>query len=205
MARLSARPVGVGIAAVVLAAAVVAVFAAASGSAAPARIAAAPKTVTGTLIKRPLHTLKPGSSVSSSRLGQRIFSNAKRGFALASVGGAQYPAATFDGGKTWKTNGPALHLNAAQAPLSVTNVGAANANTLFACCGGQVVDATKDAGKHWWRAFLGGGVLSVIAPGGGRLVAVAQNQGSGGKAINLVYVSRDGGHHWRLNTKLGAF
>jgi pimeloyl-ACP methyl ester carboxylesterase len=31
------------------------------------------------------------------------------------------------GGRTWKTNGPALHVNAANAPLVVLDVGAANA------------------------------------------------------------------------------
>jgi hypothetical protein len=34
------------------------------------------------------------------------------------------------------------------------------------------------------------------------LVAVAQTGSS--KATNLVYVSTDGGHHWKLNTKVGA-
>ena len=47
-----------------------------------------------------------------------MFTDGKHGFALAE-GQAQYPAATNDGGKTWKTNGPALHVNAAQAPLAV--------------------------------------------------------------------------------------
>jgi photosystem II stability/assembly factor-like uncharacterized protein len=133
-----------------------------------------------------------------------MFFNSSKGFGMASVGQAQYPVATADGGKTWKTNGPYLHLDAAQAPFAVTNIGVGNQKTMFACCGGQVVDATGDAGKHWYQALLGGTVLSVIAPGDGkRLVAVAQN--GTGKATNLVYVSTDGGHHWKLNTKLGAF
>src|SRR5246500_961907 len=83
-------------------------------------------TVTGTLISRPAHTLAPGSKVSGSKIfGQRVFVDATHGFALVDTGQAQYPAASTDGGKTWKTDGPALHLNAAQAPLAVTQIGAA--------------------------------------------------------------------------------
>src|SRR5581483_9925290 len=67
-------------------------------STAVAAIPSSPKTVTPTRI--------PSRDV----VGQRIFTNATRGFALATAGGADYPAATTDRGKTWKTAGPALHL-----------------------------------------------------------------------------------------------
>jgi hypothetical protein len=141
--------------------------------------------------------------VRSADLGQRIFVNARRGFALANVDGGTYPAATDNGGKTWRTDGPALHLNAAQAPLAVLDVGAANGHTFFAFGGGQVVDATRDGGKHWWQAFLGDVVMAVVARPGGGLVAFAQTA-SGTKAVTLVYVSTDGGRHWHLNDRLGA-
>lgn len=170
-----------------------------------ASAASVPTTVTATRIRRTPGTLAPGTSVRSTAIGQRVFLNARDGFALASVGEAQYPAATVDGGKTWHTNGPALHLNAAQAPLVVVDVGAASTRTLFAFGGGQVVDATGDGGKHWWRAFLGGGVLAAVARLGGGIIAVAQNPSSTGSgAVTLIYVSRDGGHHWHLNTKFGT-
>src|SRR3984885_15980825 len=82
------------------------------------------QTVTATLISRPAHTLAPGSTVSASKIfGHRVFNDAKHGFALVDTGQAQYPAATSDGGKTWKTDGPALHLHAAQAPLAVIYIG----------------------------------------------------------------------------------
>jgi hypothetical protein len=208
MARLWIRAAGFTLGAAGLVAVPVGMLAS-SGVAAPTKASGPPKTITGQLMKRRPHTLAPGTGVKASRvLGQRIFFNATRGFAMAQVGQAQYPVATSDGGKTWKTNGPYLHLDAAQAPLAVSNIGAGNQKTLFACCGGQVVDATSDGGKHWYQALLGEMVLSVIAPGGGtRLVAVAQS-GTGTnvmKATNLVYVSRDGGHHWRLNNNVGAF
>ncbi len=165
-----------------------------------------PATVAGTLITRLAGTLKPGSLVKSANLGLRVFPNAKHGFALADVGQAQYPAATVNGGKTWRTDGPALHINAAQAPLVVQEVGAANQQTYFAWGGGQVVDATNDAGKHWYRAFLGDVVMAVVSPTNGQLVAFAQaSTGSSSAAVTWVYVSTDGGRQWHYNDSLGAF
>jgi hypothetical protein len=177
-----------------------------AGSIAAASAAAAPpQTITASRITRPNGTLAPGTSVRASSLGQRVFPNASRGFALADVGGAQYPALSVNGGRTWKTNGPALHLNAAQAPLVVVDVGATNAHTFFAFGGGQVVDVTSDGGTTWWRASLGDVVLAVVPRISGGLVAIAQNAtGSGSNAATVVYVSTDGGRHWKLNQKLGA-
>ncbi len=111
----------------------------------------------------------------------------------------------MNGGASWRTNGPALHLNAAQAPLVVLFPGAANTSTFYAFGGGQVVDATDDAGRHWWRAFLGDAVIAVVPRIGGGLVAFAQDAtGTAGNAVTLVYVSRDGGHHWTYTTKFGT-
>jgi hypothetical protein len=174
----------------------------ASSAAAPSP----PRTVTARLIRHRPNTLRKGTRVRAADLfGVRAFPSASHGFALASVGQAQYPAATIDGGRTWRTDGPALHVNAAQAPLSVVDAGAANQHTFFAFGGGQVVDVTPDAGRHWWQAFLGDAVLAVV-PFGNRLIAVAQNAtGNGAKAQTVVYVSRDGGRHWHLNDNLGAF
>jgi hypothetical protein len=183
-------------------AAALAAVVAGSIAAAPA-VAAPAQTITASRITRPSGTLAPGSSVNSSSLGQRVFVNANRGFALADVGGAQYPAASVNGGRTWKTNGPALHLNAAQAPLVVVDVGAANAHTFYAFGGGQVVDVTSDGGATWWQANLGDVVLAVVPRLSGGLVAIAQNA-SGSNATTVVYVSTDGGRHWKLNKKLGA-
>jgi hypothetical protein len=108
---------------------------------------------------------------------------------------------------TWRTDGPAVHLDAAQAPLAVIYAGAANRHTYFACCGAQVVDATGDGGKHWWRTFLGDVVLAVVTRPSGELIAMAQTaaNASGSRANTWVYVSRDGGHHWRLDRREGAF
>ena len=104
------------------------------------------QTVTGSLITRPPGTLRPGHKVRASTLGQRHFTSATHGFALAFASTAQYPAATTDGGKTWRTNGPALHINAAQAPLAVTIIGAANVKTVHATAAGRRMDTTSDRG-----------------------------------------------------------
>jgi photosystem II stability/assembly factor-like uncharacterized protein len=180
----------------ILATVATALIATASASAAPQRITAA-------RITRPPGTLAPGTGVRASSLGQRVFPNASHGFALADVGGAQYPAATTNGGRTWKTDGPALHLNAAQAPLAVVDVGARNTRTFFAFGGGQVVDVTSDGGRTWWRAFLGDVVLAVVPRLSGGLTAISQDAGSRGSAVTLVYISTDGGKHWRLSHRFG--
>lgn len=182
----------------------------ASASIRRARAAATspPATVTGILITRRPGTLARGSRVSARDVGdQRQFLGASHGFALANVGQADYPVETSDGGKTWRTSGPAVHLDAAQAPLAVTVAGAANLHTLFACCDAQVVDSTGDGGKHWWRAFLGDVVLAVRGRPGGELIAFAQSaaNASGSRAATWVYVSRDGGHHWHYDAQEGAF
>lgn len=183
---------------------------AASASAPQARAAAAPippATVTAQRITRTRGTLVRGSRVHTGDVSrQREFLGAKHGFALANVGQADYPVETSDGGNTWRTSGPAVHLDAAQAPLAVTDSGVANLHTFFACCDAQVVDATGDGGRHWWRAFLGDVVLAVRGRPNGELIAFAQSSVSftSSQAVTWVYVSRDGGHHWHYDAQEGA-
>jgi hypothetical protein len=187
----------------------------ATATASSAHVAAAaptppPKLITAHRITSSARgVLKPGSVVSSARLGVRVFPSASRGFALATVSNVTYPAATVNGGRTWKIDGPPFHLPAAQAPLVVTQVGG-HGNTYFAWGGpggGNFADVSPDAGKHWWGAPLGGIVLAVVATPNGHLVASIQNPlgAKGVQSANWVYVSRDGGRHWRLSTRFGAF
>ena len=154
-----------------------------------------PKTVKATQITRQSGTLAPGSNVASSKVtGQRTFTTASRGFALASVGQADYAVTTTDGGKTWKTDGPALHLAALQAPLSVSFIGAVNRNIVFAWGGGQVIDTTNNGGKTWYRAlFTIGSPVAVVRDFTGHLLAFVQSSGSS----TVEYVSKDGGRTWR--------
>jgi hypothetical protein len=171
-----------------------------------AAAASPPKTVTASRITRPRGTLAPGTKVSSADLGQRTFTDAKHGFALASVGQAQYPAATNDGGKTWKTDGPALHINAAQAPLSVVDIGAASRKTVFAYGSGQVIDTTSDGGKKWYRALFDGLVMAVVRNPPGHLVAFVDGSTStsSSSGVTWQYVSKNGGRTWRYDITIGG-
>jgi hypothetical protein len=190
--------------AVALGLTIVGVSAASTRSAAAA--ATPQKTVTALRITRRPGTLAPGTKVSSADLGQRVFSDGKHGFALASVGQAQYPAATNDGGTTWKTDGPALHINAAQAPLSVVDIGAANRKTVFAYGSGQVIDTTSDGGKKWYGALFDGLVMAVVRGSRGHLVAFVDGSTSSisSSGVTWQYVSKNGGRSWRYDTTVGG-
>jgi hypothetical protein len=174
----------------------------------PASVSSAPTpatTINAELVSRLHGTRRPGTLVSSADLGQRVFADASHGFALAGIGGeGTYPAASVNRGRTWRIDGPILHINAAQAPLAVSHVGAGNAQTYFAW-GAQVADATSDGGKHWWRALLGEDVLAVVSEAG-RLIAVVQNPESSesATAATYVYVSTDGGRVWRYSNRIGG-
>lgn len=185
------------------------VFVAASGAAAPVSAAAVTPqpTVTGTVIPRRTGTLAPGTKVKSSALfGSRVFTDGKHGFALAQVSQAQYPVATSDGGKTWKTDGPALHINAAQAPLTVLDIGAASTKTAFAYGGGQVIDATSNGGGKWYGALFNGLVMAVVVGTRNHLVAFIDASASTSNSNGVIwqYVSKDGGHSWHYDTTVGG-
>lgn len=160
-------------------------------------------TVTATPIARVPNTLRPGRVVRSSTLSHRVFVDNKHGFALANVSNAQYPAATANGGRTWRVNGPALHLNAAQAPFVVCEVGALDRRNYWAGgCGGQVVDTTNDAGRHWWRSLFQGSVLTVVSSGGSLLVFLESFTSGSVSATIQVYASTDKGRSWRFESGL---
>ena len=135
-----------------------------------------------------------------------MFINGRVGFALGNVGQAQYPAKTTDGGAVWKTFGPALHVNAAQAPASVTQIGVANARTIYFYGSGQVVDATGDGGKHWWQALTEELSAAVVPGFGQHLLWFTQTAvgGNNANAVTRVYTSNDGGKVWHYTTALGG-
>jgi hypothetical protein len=137
----------------------------------------------------------------SALIGPRAFWNARDGFALADVQQAQYPARTTDGGRTWRIDGPQLHVNAADGPEGVSAVGLAGPHTFFAY-GASVADVSTDGGRTWWEAFLGDAVVAVVRGPRG-LDAYVQNA-TGAKAVTSQYASRDGGRHWRLSTAIGG-
>jgi hypothetical protein len=182
---------------------------AAGAAAAGPSLAATPapqKTVTATAITRRTGTLKPGTAVTSKQLGIRTFLNGSYGVALAAGSQAQYPAVTTNGGRTWHTNGPALHVDAAQAPLTVLYEGVASRETSFAYGGGQVVDVTSNGGKTWRGALFDGLVMAVVPTFNGHLVAFidGSNPGSGASGPTWQYVTKDGGHSWHYTTTIGG-
>jgi hypothetical protein len=162
-------------------------------------------TVTARLIKPRPGTLRFGTQVRASSLfGNRVFTTRRHGFALADVNGAQYPAATLDAGNTWRTDGPALHLNAAQAPLVVLEIGATSQKRVFAYGGGNVIDTTSDGGRRWYAALFQGLVMAVVRGASGHLVAFVDQQTGTMPGTTLQYVSRDGGRSWHYNTRVGG-
>ena len=177
-------------------------------SATPTRSASAAagpqQKVTASLIKRPSGTVATGTTIPASEIyGNRVFIDANRGYALVQHGQAQYPAATTDAGTTWKTNGPALHVNAAQAPLAVAFIGAGGTKKIFAWGGGQVIDATPDGGAHWYRATFTGLPVAVLKNPKGHLVAFVDGQ-TGASSVSTQYVSKDGGKSWHLDNTVGG-
>ena len=200
------RPLGRGSALVATAAVVALALGAPGAPAVTGRSASVPATtVPGTLITRHPGTLVKGSRVRASSLGIRTFVDARHGFALANVGQAQYSAATTNGGRTWRTDSPALHLDAAQAPLAVVNLGAANRRTIFAYGGGQAIDATTDGGAHWYRALFDGLPMAVTRNFRGHLVGFVDGMATGStRGTTWQYVTKNGGRTWRLDRTVGG-
>jgi hypothetical protein len=125
--------------------------------------------VSSQLVRNPAGGKPLGTPVANSDLGVRVFDSATDGYSLATIGSTTYPAHTANGGKTWTIAGPVLHAAAAQGALAVDQLGTRDANTAFAWEGtapNTVVDFTRDAGRHWWRAFFPGSVLFVGTNGG---------------------------------------
>jgi hypothetical protein len=149
-----------------------------------------------------------GRTVSRKRLSLVLFPTGLRGFALATFDGATFPALTTDGGGTWTFDGPAFHIPAADGPEVIGADGAIGPKTFFAYggdFGGQAVDVTTDAGKQWWEAFLPGEVAAVVPRLRGGLAAFVQipfGSGADPRATTDVYISTDGGRHWRLSNTL---
>ena len=146
------------------------------------------------------HPLRRGTRVGNDFSGTRTFATRRDGFALgnlsASEGGATYPLATIDGGKTWRIAGPIVNVPAAQGGADVSQAGVINARTWFMCCGlNTVVDVTSDAGRHWWAASLPGEVINVYAGDNPHapLIAVVRPFPTAHSRQRLwIYASRDG-------------
>lgn len=145
----------------------------------------------------------PGTVVPSSAVfGDRVFLNAREGVALANGDSAQYPALSTDGGRVWRIDGPALHVDAADAAEGVGSIGIVGPRTFFAY-GSSVVDVTTDRGHTWWETYLGEDVVAVVPGYRKELIAYVEQSTSDehlDPARTWQYVSSDGGRRWRYST-----
>ena len=166
-----------------------------------------PRELAGARLRPRPGAVRPGTAVKQDDLfTDRVFASAADGFALASVGGAQYPARSLDGGRRWRIDGPQVHVDAADGAEGVEFVGLAGPRTFFTY-GSEVVDVTTDAGRTWWETFLGELVVAVVPGSGNALVAYVQQQSSENstnRAVTWQYVTRDGGRHWSYTPALGG-
>jgi hypothetical protein len=169
-----------------------------AGTAATRTVTATPpaSTVTATMIRVQNDTLSVGSQIPGNQINaRRTYFGNSFGVALAhDKQGALYPVQTGNGGLRWRTDGPALFLPTADAPLAVDTVTAATKTLQYAYGGGgQVVDVTRDGGPQWRSATFDGTVLAV-APGlaSNELVAFVNN----GAGVTWQYVTRNGGLTW---------
>ncbi len=171
-----------------------------------------PKTVIGQrAIPAGPEELRPGTVVSAGFKGVRVFANRRDGFAISDLpqaGYGTYPLATTDGGKTWRTDGPVLHIPAAQGALGVGQAGVLGPGFYFAWCGAcnTVIDVTPDAGQHWWRTFMPGDVLGVLSGTDKRegltaIVGGPPNTATRHGVPLWVYLSPDG-RRWTYNRSL---
>ena len=146
----------------------------------------------------------------------RVFANARDGFALSDLsqkglgGPGTYPVVTSDGGRTWRTAGPVLHIPAAQGAGAVGQPGMVGARILFAWCGAcnGVIDTSSDAGRHWWQTFLPGLVLSVLggssAQAGLEAIVEGPTPNPDGRGASLwTYFSTDG-RRWTFRYSMSA-
>lgn len=147
----------------------------------------------------------PGTIVARSALfTDRVFAGDRIGFALANGNNAQYPALTTDGGRTWRIDGPQVHVDAADGAEGVGAVGIAGPRTFFAY-GSSAVDVTTNGGRAWWETFLGELVMAVVPGPGHALIAYVQQSvttAAASPAVTWQYVSADGGRHWNYSTAL---
>lgn len=176
--------------------------------------ASPPKAVTARRLRPSAPAgLRPGTPVGSGFTGVRVFANRRVGFAVTNVpqaGGGTYPVATSNGGRTWRTDGPVLHIPAAQGAVAVGQAGVLGPRIYFAWCGAcnTVIDVTADAGKRWWQTLMPGIVLAVIGGSNPRagLTAIIEGPASApnGRGASLwVYLSTDG-RRWTYKYSLNA-
>jgi len=157
-----------------------------------------PTTVTATKLAadKPPYAVR-GTVISASTLANRVFVNHSDGVSISAYKDAQYAACTTDSGRIWKVCSPHVHVNAADAPDVITEVGAdGGTRYLYAgpTGGDSVVVSTNTV--DWYRARFQHPVAMVVddvlAPK--QTIDVFDDSPSG----ILLYQSSDGGKTWKL-------
>lgn len=155
--------------------------------------AASPRTITASVVPangKPY--ARPGTFVGQSGLSNRAYVSRTRGFALWTGRGVTYPACTTKTGRSWFICGPHLHVNAADAPDVVTQVGAhGHEYFTYGGPGGaeSIVVSTNE--RTWHRAYMPGVPEAVSADASGKLFAFVVAGGSLSK-----WTSNNGGRTW---------
>jgi hypothetical protein len=140
-----------------------------------------------------------GAPVHVSRQDHRVFTNANDGVALVSVRDELMPARTTDGGSIWRIDGPGLFAEgAADAAVTVNNIGAQDASTFYAYGGGQVLDITSDGGRVWRQAIFQGLEAGASPVDHGLAAYVDQSNSTGTQGITIQFYTTTGGRSWRV-------
>jgi hypothetical protein len=159
--------------------------------------------------------LRRGTRLPSAGLGARVFADPTHGFALTAPtrrGARIYPAASTDGGRTWRVAGPILQLGSGRGAAAVSEPGMIAARSFYAWApGNPVIDITVDGGRRWWHTAMPDVVLSLNPDRGPRgfangLDAIVEGPAAsadGAGALLWEYRTTDG-RHWRFVTDLSA-
>lgn len=184
-----------------------------SSASAPSN-ASPPKTVAARRLRPAASAgLRPGTAVRRDFTGVRVFATSRVGFAITDLPratGGTYPVVTLNGGRTWRIDGPVLHVPAAQGPLAVSQAAVLGPKIYFAWCGAcnMVIDVTPDAGMHWWQTFMPGEVLAVVGgpdPRAGLMAIIeGPTSASNGRGASVWVYSSTDGRRWTYEYSLSA-
>ncbi len=152
-----------------------------------------------------------GTTVALSEVNNIAFATGRVGYALGGPQGSEFPLKTTDGGRRWFIDGPALFLPVADGASAVSDLAVRSASEAYAyggSGGGSSIVVTTDAGKRWWRAYLGQAVVAA-AQRGSDIWALAAGPQSPPSAVNAVavmwlYDSTNGGRSWTYRSTLPA-
>jgi hypothetical protein len=168
---------------------------------------AASKVVRVTTLKVQNGTLGINAQILNNRVNaRRTYFGNSFGIGLGRDSeGAVYPVKTGNGGRTWHTDGPALFLPTADAPLAVSTVTASTKSLQYAYGGGgSVVDVTRGGGPTW-RSALFDGVVMAVVPGNAPNELIAYvDTGSASTGGTYQFVTKNGGLSWSYTTAVGG-